>query len=100
VFDWGVADRVAALLGAGVSVISNRLLEFDFRYTSAEHFVDTFRSYYGPTNRAFAALDADPAARRALHDDLLALVRDWNAAPGGALQVPSQYLELVAERTA
>ena len=30
---------------------------FNFRYRSAEHFLDVFKTYYGPMLKAFAALD-------------------------------------------
>jgi hypothetical protein len=39
-----------------------------FRYPSAKHFVEYFRSYYGPTLKAFESLDPD--GQEALAEDL------------------------------
>jgi hypothetical protein len=68
-------------------------MTYAFRYRSPEHFVDYFRAYYGPTHRAFAALDE--AGRRALVAALLALLRDRNEGRRGVLVVPGEYLEAV-----
>jgi len=94
VFRWGTETEVAALLGAKVSVSSANTREFIFRYESAEHLVDTFRSYYGPTNRAFQALEPD--GQDALEHDLVRLTQRWNRSTTGALAVPAEYLEFVA----
>jgi hypothetical protein len=56
------------------------------------HFVDVFRRWYGPTHRAFAALDA--GRQQALEDDLTALLGRWNTRDG-SLVVPAEYLEVV-----
>ena len=45
---------------------------FNFRYRSAAHWVQVFRDYYGPTHKAFAALDA--AGQQALERDITALL--------------------------
>jgi SAM-dependent methyltransferase len=96
VFRWGNQTNVAELLGPDVDISSARTPEFVFRYQSAEHFVDTFRTYYGPTNRAFAALA--PEGQDALEHDLLTLTRRWNRSTTGTLAVPARYLEVVAAR--
>jgi ubiquinone/menaquinone biosynthesis C-methylase UbiE len=93
VFRWGVESDVVGLLGDDVRVYSASKREFIFRFRSAEDFVDTFRTYYGPTNRAFAALEPD--GQDALENDLLTLARNWNRSTTGALAVPAEYLELV-----
>jgi SAM-dependent methyltransferase len=93
-FRWGAESDDVALLGTDVSVDSAAKREFVFRYRSAEDFVDTYRTYSGPTNRAFAALEPD--GQDALENDLLTLARDWNRSTTGALSVPAEYLELVA----
>ena len=96
VFRWGTSGEVELLLGGQVQFSSLRTPEFVFRYLSPEHFVDTFRSYYGPTNRAFAALDAE--GQDALEHDLLTLARIRNESSTGAFAVSSEYLEVVAIR--
>ena len=69
---------------------------FNFRYRSAAHFIDTFRSWYGPVHKAFAALPADGA--RALEADLTELINRSNRAGEKSLVVPSEYLEVVITR--
>jgi ubiquinone/menaquinone biosynthesis C-methylase UbiE len=94
VFRWGCEPEVVELLGPDVRVHSASTRQFVFRYRSAEDFVDTFRMFYGPTNRAFAALEAQ--GRDALQRDLLTLTNSWNRSTTGALAVPAEYLEIVA----
>ena len=94
---WGTEDHVRALLGDGVSDLRAERRTYTFRYRSPEHFVDTFRDWYGPTHKAFAALDE--AGRQALADDLTALVaRSDRLAGEDAVAIPADYLEIVATR--
>ena len=69
---------------------------FAFRYRSPEHWVDVFRTYYGPVHKAFAALDA--RGQVALEADLIALLRQANRGGEGSLVVPAEYLETVITR--
>jgi SAM-dependent methyltransferase len=92
--EWGTEDRLADLF-AGCS-IDVTVREFVFRYRSTQEWVDTFRTFYGRTLKAFAALgDAGPS----LEADLLALGDECNTATDGTFRVPSDYLEIVV-RTA
>jgi SAM-dependent methyltransferase len=88
---WGTDDHLRKLF-AGAARLSHSARTFVFRYQSPEHWVDVFRTYYGPVHRAFAALDEDRQA--ALEADLVALLR--SASRGGAgLAVSAEYLETV-----
>jgi hypothetical protein len=69
---------------------------FNFRYRSAAHFIDVFRTWYGPVHKAFATLPATQGA--ALERDLTELLDRLNRAGPGSLVVPSEYLEVVATR--
>jgi hypothetical protein len=69
---------------------------FAFRYRSPEHFVDFFRTYYGPVHKAFLALDA--AGQQALERDILELVRSLNTAKDGSMRVPAAYLEVIVTK--
>ncbi|MGF6554240.1 ubiquinone/menaquinone biosynthesis C-methylase UbiE [Pseudomonas sp. S30_BP2TU TE3576] len=69
---------------------------FNFRYRSAVHFIDTFRDWYGPMHKAFAALPPDGAM--ALETDLTDLINRMNRADDKSLVVPSEYLEVVITR--
>ena len=66
---------------------------FNFRYRSADHFLDVLRTYYGPVLKAFAALDE--AKQNSLKDDLNALIARINKANDGTMVVASEYLEVV-----
>ena len=70
--------------------------EFTFRYRSPEYFVDVFRTFYGPMNKAFAALEGEPLA--AFLRDLMALIESRNRSNDATLVLPSEYLEVVVER--
>ena len=90
---WGTETRLVELFGPGASDIRTERKQCMFRYTSAEHWVDFFRAYYGPMHRAFAALDAP--RQSAFHAALLALAQEWNRSEWGTLVVPGEYLEVV-----
>jgi ubiquinone/menaquinone biosynthesis C-methylase UbiE len=92
---WGSPDYVQELFGAGTTV-STEEHDFQFRYRSARHWLDTFTTYYGPTLKAFSAVDGE--ARAALDAELIALAEENNVASGGTLRVPSSYLQTVAVR--
>ena len=66
---------------------------FHFRYRSATHWLDVFKTYYGPTQRAFASLDSEQQV--ALQAELLALLERFNRSANRSLIVPSAYLEVV-----
>jgi hypothetical protein len=55
-----------------------------------------FREYYGPTLKAFAALDE--AGKKALARDVIALVERSNKSGDGTMVVPAEYLEVVITR--
>ena len=68
-----------------------------FRFGSAEENVDFFRTYYGPTLRAFESLD--PPRRESLRNDLLALARRYDRNGGtGPIAITGDYLETVIVR--
>lgn len=94
---WGVASHLESLFGAGASRIDATPRTFNFRYRSAAHFVEVFRTWYGPVHKAFAALPADKA--EALDRDLVELLNGLNVAGAGSLVVPSEYLEVVVTRS-
>ena len=67
-----------------------------FRYRSPAHWLEVFRTYYGPLLKAFAALP--PAGQAALEADLVALIARFNRSGDGAVVVPSEYLEVVVTK--
>ncbi len=88
---WGTESRLNELFGRHDVKISRQ--HFHFRYKSADHWLEVFKTYYGPTNRAFAAIDA--AKQAALQADLIELLTRMNRGGEATLIVPSEYLEVV-----
>jgi ubiquinone/menaquinone biosynthesis C-methylase UbiE len=93
---WGTRARIAELFEPHGTSIKSVQRNFVFRYRSPEHWLEVFRTYYGPVLKTFAALD--PARQQALQQDLLALVGQFNRANDGTVVVPSEYLEIVITR--
>lgn len=92
---WGNKAHLEVLFGSDAT-IATQSRTFAFRYKSPAHWVEVFRSYYGPVLKTFAAID--PPAREALTADLYALIDAFNVAKDGALVIPSEYLEVVITR--
>jgi SAM-dependent methyltransferase len=93
---WGSEPRVVELFGPEAIDIRCERKVCTLRFASAEHWIDFFRTYYGPMNRSFAALDG--AGQNALHKALTALAGQWNRSVRGGLVLPSEYLEVVITR--
>ncbi|WP_028134369.1 class I SAM-dependent methyltransferase [Bradyrhizobium japonicum] len=90
---WGTPARLEEMFKSQASDISAEPRMFVFRYRSPEHWLDVFKTFYGPTLKAFAALDESGQA--ALRRDLLALLGEFNHADDGTIVVHSEYLEAV-----
>lgn len=90
---WGTPARLQEMFDAGARSIRTESRLFKFRYRSPSHFLDVFKTYYGPVLKAFAALD--PAKQEELHNDLHALIVRMNRSGDGTMVVPSEYLEVV-----
>jgi SAM-dependent methyltransferase len=93
---WGTEPRLRELFGRWTDGIAVEPRHFAFRYRSPAHWVQVFRTYYGPMHKAFAALDA--AKQDSLATDLVALAERFNRATDGSLVAPSEYLEVVIRR--
>ena len=90
---WGTKERLHELFGDRIAALDAERKNFVFRYQSPQHWIDTFRTYYGPMNKAFNALDE--ARQQTLNADLIKLTQQFNGATDGAMVVPSEYLEVV-----
>jgi SAM-dependent methyltransferase len=90
---WGTPARLEEMFGSPASEIVAEPRMFVFRYRSPDHWLDVFKTFYGPTLKAFAALDESGQA--ALKRDLLALLGEFNHAGDGTIVVHSEYLEAV-----
>jgi len=89
---WGQKDHLE-LLFRGASDIQTTIRDFKFRYRSPEHWIEVFRTWYGPVHKAFAGLS--PEARPQLEQDLIDLVAEFNTSGDRTMVVPSEYLEVV-----
>jgi SAM-dependent methyltransferase len=90
---WGTEVHLDELFGAGAASVKAARKMFNFRYASPAHWLQVFRDFYGPTNKAFGALDA--GGQQALEKDILALLDRFNIAGSSSLVVPAEYLEAV-----
>jgi ubiquinone/menaquinone biosynthesis C-methylase UbiE len=93
---WGTRARLAELFEPHATSIKSAQRHFVFRYRSPEHWLEVFRTYYGPVLKTFAALAAP--AQAALEHDLISLVGQFNRSGDGTMVVPSEYLEIVITR--
>lgn len=93
---WGTKERIDELFADSASDITVTRRDFVFRYQSPVHWLEVFRTYYGPMNKTFAALDADRQA--AFTEDLLRLMERDNRSGDETLVLPSAYLEVVIDR--
>lgn len=88
---WGTEARLNELFPRHKLSVTREI--FNFRYKSPEHWLDTFRTFYGPTHRAFAALDA--AGQAALQADILELISESRRRGEETMIIPSEYLQVV-----
>ena len=93
---WGTEAHVRMLFGDAAAAVQATPLHFAFRYRSAAHFIEVFRAWYGPVNKAFAA--QTPEKADALASEMSELLDGLNRAGRGSLVVPSEYLEVVVTR--
>ena len=93
---WGTEDRVRELFGDGVSEIrfERRISRQPFR--SADHYIDFFRTYFGPTQTAYERVGSD--GEQALTDDLRSFLERANTAGDRAMVLEAEYLQVIATR--
>jgi ubiquinone/menaquinone biosynthesis C-methylase UbiE len=93
---WGTRERIAELFQNDASSIVAVNRHFVFRYRSPRHWLDVFKTYYGPILKAFGALSPD--GQFTLERDLLALIDRFNVSGDGTMVAPSDYLQVVITR--
>ena len=92
---WGTQARLNEMFTGAASIDAQPRM-FVFRYKSPQHWLDVFRSFYGPIHKAFGALYS--GKQDALASDLIALVAEFNRATDGTMSVHSEYLEVIVTR--
>nr|WP_314628109.1 class I SAM-dependent methyltransferase [uncultured Noviherbaspirillum sp.] len=93
---WGTRSRLETLFAGVAADIGITSRSFVFRFRSPEHWLEVFRTYYGPMFKTFGALDGDRQA--ALTQDVLQLMAAGNRSGDSTLVLPSEYLEVVIAR--
>ncbi|MFN8541382.1 MAG: methyltransferase domain-containing protein [Thermomicrobiales bacterium] len=93
---WGSEGHLRALFGDAIAELTVTRRMFVFRQRSPRAWIDYFRTFYGPTLKAFASLDA--AGQERLTADLEAMIQGHNIADDGTMEVHAEYLEVVAVR--
>ena len=91
---WGTEARLRELLGEGISSLRVVRRHHTFRYRSPAHWLEAFRTCYGPMVKAFEALE--PSGQQRLADDLLQLAGRFNQSGDETLIAPSEYLDVIA----
>ena len=94
---WGSEERLRELFGPEVTISAPRRT-FLWRFPSAEHQAEYFATFYGPTNKALAALGADRAA--ALKADMVEVARSFDVSDDDTLVLRQDYLEAVIRKPA
>ncbi|UQN08682.1 class I SAM-dependent methyltransferase [Deinococcus sp. QL22] len=88
---WGDESVVRERLSSGLRELSVERTPYPFAYPfDPARVVEFFRTFYGPTNRAFAALD--DAGQAALRADLEAHWTEHNQATDGTTRLESELL--------
>lgn len=90
---WGSEPHIVRLFGAHAADIRCVRRHFQFRYRSAAHWIEVFRSFYGPTHKLYGALDSEQQAR--LSTSIAELLDRLNRGGARSLVVPGEYLEVV-----
>jgi SAM-dependent methyltransferase len=94
---WGDENTVADRFAMDVVDLQMIRRNIDFVFLmNPKEVVEHFRLYYGPTQKAFEALDRD--AQIALRADLEQLWSEHNRMTDGSTRVESEYLEVRAIR--
>ena len=92
---WGDEETARERFQDGISHLKLTRRMYPFRFPFApEAVVEFFATYYGPTYKAFAALEGEK--QDALRQDLGQLWAQHNLATNGTTSVDAEYLEVVA----
>ncbi|NCF28257.1 MAG: methyltransferase domain-containing protein [Gammaproteobacteria bacterium] len=95
--EWGNEAIVRERLSDGTTDLRLTKRDYAFRYPFPPcDVVEYYRTYFGPTNRAFAALDQGGQA--ALQNDLEKLWTTNNLSTNGSTYLEAEILEVVAVR--
>lgn len=93
---WGTLGWLETTFAPAAFSLAAETRYFKFRYRSPQHFLETFRAYYGPMLKAFEALDEPD--RKGLSCDIIDLIGRFNTSGDETIVVPSEYLEVILSK--
>jgi len=96
--EWGSGSRLRELFGDGVTAIRLCDCVWRTRLGSFAEWLDLYRTWYGPTNKAFGALDDARAAECA--KGLEEIVQRHNRATDGSIDAAYEYVNVVVTKRA
>ncbi|HVE27925.1 MAG TPA: class I SAM-dependent methyltransferase [Sporichthya sp.] len=88
---WGTEDHVRELFPAAKIELIPRTV--NVRFPSVDFWVDYFRTYFGPTVKAFEFVG--PEGSGALEADLRAIVTEANVSGDDTVVLPQQYVDVL-----
>ncbi|HEX7058788.1 MAG TPA: methyltransferase domain-containing protein [Solirubrobacterales bacterium] len=95
---WGTEDRLRELFGDGIADLQVERAVSRQPFRSPEHWLDFFRTYFGPTKMAFERVGSE--GEEALAADLIAFLEASNTAGDRALVLEAEYLRVIATKAA
>jgi ubiquinone/menaquinone biosynthesis C-methylase UbiE len=93
---WGREDEVRELFGEKVTKIRFERHVSRQPFRSADHYIEFFRTYFGPTQTAYERVG--PEGEQALTDDLRSFLQAANTAGERAMVLEAEYLQVIATR--
>ncbi|MGH2636716.1 MAG: class I SAM-dependent methyltransferase [Actinomycetota bacterium] len=90
---WAMVDGLRDLFGDAIASLEVNLRSVIFRYRSADHWLEFFRSSFGPIRMVHETLD--PEQQEAYGRDLKALVQEANRSGDGTIVAPVEYAEVI-----
>lgn len=94
---WGAEDHVRGLFGDSVTELRAERLKARQAFRSADHYLEFFRSYFGPVKSAYEAVGAE--GEEALTADLKGVLESLSVGGSRALVVEPEYLQVIAYRS-
>jgi len=91
--EWGTEQRIKELFENHTSEIKINKRTALFRYKSVEHFIEFFKTYFGPILKTFEALDEQQ--QNQYQKDIEQKVIQFNQSGDNTVVIPAEYLEIV-----
>lgn len=93
---WGTEEHLQKLFGDGISSLDIQRTSVKQRFRSVDHWLEVYRTYFGPTKVAFERVGEE--GEEALASDLRQLLDHHNIAGDRALVESADYVQVIAGR--